>query len=49
MDHLTLDPRSGIRILLENTKKPMTTPGVALYAVTNWDEPSRWFQTLLED
>ena len=51
MDHLTLIPRSGIRILLENTKKPMTTPGVVLYAVTNWEElsSSRAFQTLLED
>ena len=51
MDHLTLIPRSGIRILLENTKKPLTTPGVVLYAVTNWEElaSSRAFQTLLED
>ena len=51
MDHLTLIPRSGIRILLENTKRSMATPGVALYAVTNWEElsSSRAFQMLLED
>lgn len=50
-DRLTLLPRSGIRVLLENTKKPMTTPGVALYRVANWEElaASRAFQTLLED
>jgi len=51
VDQLTLVPRSGIRIQLENTKKPLTTPGVVLYAVTNWEElsASRAFQTLLED
>ena len=50
-DRLTLVPRSGIRIELQNTNKPMTTPGVALYAVSNWEElsSSRAFQVLLED
>ncbi len=50
-DTLTLVPRSGIRIQLENAKKTMTTPGVTLYAVTNWEElaGSKAFQTLLED
>ena len=50
-DKLTLVPRTGIRIDLQNTNKPLTTPGVTLYAVTNWEElaGSRAFQTLLED
>ena len=50
-EKLTLVPRSGIRIELENTNKPMTTPGVVLYRVVNWEElaGSKAFQTLLED
>jgi len=48
---LTLVPRSGIRMELVNTHKPLTTPGVVLYSVTNWEElsASKAFQTLLED
>ncbi len=50
-ERLTLQPKSDICILLEDTKKPMTTPGVALYSVTNWEELAgcKAFQTLLED
>jgi hypothetical protein len=46
-----LIPRAGIRIQLENTRKPLTTPGVTLYSVKNWEElaASKAFQTLLED
>ena len=51
LDKLTLSPRNGVRIELENTKKAMTTPGVILYKVVNWEElaSSKAFQTLLED
>ena len=51
MDKLTLLPRNGVRIELENTNKTMTTPGVMLYKVVNWEEvaSSKAFQTLLED
>lgn len=50
-DTLTLAPRNGVRIQLENTKKSLSTPGVTLYSVTNWEElaSSKAFQTLLED
>ena len=50
-DKLTLIPRNGIRIELENSNKPMTTPGVTLYNVVNWEEltASKAFQTLIED
>jgi cellulose synthase (UDP-forming) len=50
-EHLTLQPQNGVRILLEDTKKPMTTQGVALYSIFNWEElsNSKAFQTLLED
>jgi cellulose synthase (UDP-forming) len=50
-DTLTLVPRNGIRIELENTKKPLQTPRVVLYRVVNWEElsSSKAFQTLLED
>jgi len=50
-DTLTLVPRAGIRIELENTKKAMATPGVILYRVVNWEQlaSSKAFQTLLED
>ena len=50
-DTLTLSPRNGIRIELENTKKPLQTPGVILYRVVNWEDlsSSKAFQTLLED
>ena len=48
---LTLLPRVGIRIELENSNKPMSSPGVTLYRVVNWEElsASKAFQTLLED
>ncbi|NTU76968.1 MAG: hypothetical protein HGA90_04045, partial [Alphaproteobacteria bacterium] len=48
---LTLLPRNGVRMELVNTHKPLTTPGVILYSVTNWEElsASKAFQTLLED
>ncbi|MEZ4509950.1 MAG: hypothetical protein R2881_10165 [Eubacteriales bacterium] len=47
----SLVPRAGIRMELENTKKALTTPGVILYRVVNWEElaSSKAFQTLLED
>jgi len=50
-DTLTLVPRIGIQIQLKNTNKPMTTPGVTLYSVVNWEEltSSKAFQMLLED
>ncbi len=50
-DTLTLSPRSGVVIRLQNSNKPMTTPGVILYSVVNWEEltNSKAFQTLLED
>ena len=50
-EKLTLAPRAGVRIELENANKPMTTPGVVLYRVVNWEElaGSKAFQTLLED
>lgn len=50
-DTLTLSPRSGVVIHLQNSNKPMTTPGVILYSVVNWEEltNSKAFQTLLED
>jgi len=37
--------------VLKNANKPMTTPGVTLYHVVNWEEltASKAFQTLLED
>jgi len=48
---LTLAPRKGIRMELVNTHKPLTTSGVVLYSVVNWEElsASKAFQTLLED
>ncbi len=50
-DTLTLVPRAGVQIVLQNSNKPMTTPGVTLYNVVNWEEltASKAFQTLLED
>ena len=50
-DTLTIIPRSGVQIVLQNANKPMTTPGVTLYNVVNWEEliASKAFQTLLED
>jgi len=50
-ERLTLQPLSGVQILLEDTKKSLTTPGVALYAVVNWEELAncKAFQHLLED
>ena len=48
---LTIVPRNGVQIVLQNANKPMTTPGVTLYNVVNWEEltASKAFQTLLED
>ena len=50
-DTLTIIPRNGVQIVLQNANKPMTTPGVTLYNVVNWEEltASKAFQTLLED
>jgi len=50
-DTLTLVPRSGVQIQLQISDKAMTTPGVTLYNVVNWEEltASKAFQTLLED
>ncbi len=51
VDTLTIVPRNGVQIVLQNANKPMTTPGVTLYSVVNWEEltASKAFQTLLED
>ena len=50
-DSLTIVPRNGAQIVLQSANKPMTTPGVTLYNVVNWEEltNSKAFQTLLED
>ena len=50
-DTLTIIPRNGVQIVLQNANKSMTTPGVTLYNVVNWEEltASKAFQTLLED
>ena len=50
-DSLTIIPRSGVQIVLQSANKPMTTPGVTLYNVVNWEQltASKAFQTLLED
>lgn len=50
-DTLTLIPRVGIQLKLQNTNKSMTTPGVTLFSVVNWEElvSNKAFQMLLED
>ncbi len=50
-DSLTIVPRNGVQIVLQSANKPMTTQGVTLYNVVNWEEltASKAFQTLLED
>ena len=49
--HLTLIPRSGVRIECEPTDIEMENPGLMLLSVVNWEDLARSsaFQTLLED
>jgi len=49
--HLTLIPRSGVRIECEPVDLPTETPGLVLLSVVNWEEltHSSVFQAMLED
>ncbi len=49
--HLTLIPRSGVRIECEPVEIAMENPGLVLLGVVNWEELAQnaTFQAMLED